>query len=164
MRYSIEGGNLPALIMTLEPGETKKVSFTLDKRAFAYYDAEVKDWQVSTGDYTLAAGLSSAELTAKTTIHIEGRNFIPEEITPDTLFGDILRIDGAMDIIKPYLKAFGLDAGTSDDGAMGGGTAEMIDSMIRYMPVRNLLPFGGGDVNCGDCKTLIDKLQNLIGK
>ncbi|MDD6268661.1 MAG: glycoside hydrolase family 3 C-terminal domain-containing protein [Oscillospiraceae bacterium] len=148
----------------LEPGETKQVSFTLDRRAFAYYDAEAEDWQVPTGYYTLAAGLSSAELTAKTTIHIEGRNFIPKEITPDTLFGDILRINGAMDIIKPYLKAFGLDAGTSDDGAMGGGTAEMIDSMMKYMPVRNLLPFGGGDVDCSDCLELIEKLRDLLEK
>src|SRR4051794_31416877 len=30
----------------LQPGEEKMVIFTLDKRAFAYYNVELKDWHV----------------------------------------------------------------------------------------------------------------------
>ena len=33
----------------LAPGETKTVSFTLDKRAFAYYSVRIHDWHVETG-------------------------------------------------------------------------------------------------------------------
>lgn len=148
----------------LEPGETKTLTFELGKRAFAYYDTALGDWCVPEGDYTIAAGNSSANLTARTTVHIDGRRFEPCEITADTLIGDLIHMDGMMEVLTPYLKAFGLDSGSSDEGAMGGSTAEMIESMMRYMPIRNLIPFGGGDVNCNDCRELIEKLQNLIGK
>lgn len=33
----------------LKPGETKTVSFTLGKRAFAYYNIKLQDWHVETG-------------------------------------------------------------------------------------------------------------------
>lgn len=145
----------------LEPGETKTLSFELNKRAFAYYNSDMGQWCVPTGDYTIAAGNSSANLTAKTTVHIEGENFVPTEITADTLIGDIIHEEKYMAVLRPYLKAFGLDSGSSDEGAMGGGTAEMIESMMRYMPIRNLIPFGGGTVSCDDCRELVEKLQNV---
>lgn len=148
--------------ISLDAGESKTVTFTLDRRAFAYYDAESEEWCVPTGDYTIAAGNSSANLTAKLTIHIDGREFIPSDITADTLFGDILHIDGVMDVVKPYLKVFGIDDGKSDDGAMGSGTAEMIEAMMRYMPIRNIIPFGGGDAGTMECRELVEKLRNVL--
>lgn len=30
----------------LQPGEAQRVKFTLDKRSFAYYDVDCKDWVV----------------------------------------------------------------------------------------------------------------------
>jgi len=33
----------------LNPGEEKTVTFTLDKRAFAYYNTQIKDWHVESG-------------------------------------------------------------------------------------------------------------------
>lgn len=35
----------------LKPGEEKIVSFILDKRAFAYYNTELKDWHVESGEF-----------------------------------------------------------------------------------------------------------------
>ena len=37
----------------LNPGETKTVSFELNRRDFAYYDPAVKDWIVENGDYAV---------------------------------------------------------------------------------------------------------------
>ena len=37
----------------LAPGEEKEVSFILDKRSFAYYNTEISDWDVETGDFTI---------------------------------------------------------------------------------------------------------------
>lgn len=46
----------------LSPGETREVTLTLPPRAFAYYDVAQGDWAIAPGAYTLAAGLSSADL------------------------------------------------------------------------------------------------------
>jgi beta-glucosidase len=53
----------------LKPGETRRVSVTLDRRAFAYYDVKNHDWTVSAGDFNIYVGGSSAhiELTDKIT-------------------------------------------------------------------------------------------------
>ncbi|MBQ8724112.1 MAG: glycoside hydrolase family 3 C-terminal domain-containing protein, partial [Oscillospiraceae bacterium] len=148
----------------LEAGETKTVTFTLDRRSFSYYDEVIHDWCVPAGDYTIAAGNSSANLTAQTTVHIDGRKYIPMEITQDTLLGDMLHIDGVMDVLKPYLGAFGQDSGSADEDAMGAGTQEMLEAMMRYMPIRNLVPFGGGSVSCKECAELVEKLKLVINE
>jgi len=65
----------------LEPGEQKTVSFTLDKRAFAYYHTGISDWHVESGTFAILAGSSSAR------IHLTGRVYVeptrPEVTPPD---------------------------------------------------------------------------------
>ncbi len=148
--------------VSLEPGETKTITFTLNRRAFAYFDMQQHDWSVLSGAYTLAAGDSSAHLTAMTTIHIDGTHPKPARITLDTTIGDVMHLDGAMDVLAPYLTAFGLDSGSSDENAMGAGTADMLEAMMRYMPIRNLVPFGGGAISCADCEQLVNALNAIL--
>ena len=45
--------------VSLEPNETKTVTFTLDKRSFAYYNVDIKDWHVETGKFNILIGKSS---------------------------------------------------------------------------------------------------------
>jgi len=56
--------------VSLSPGETKQVTVSLDRRAFAYYDVKKHDWTVDPGDFDLYVGRSSAqiELTGKVAI------------------------------------------------------------------------------------------------
>jgi beta-glucosidase len=49
----------------LQPGDTKTVSFTLDKAALSYYDAAVHDWVVQPGRFTVLVGASSRDIRAK---------------------------------------------------------------------------------------------------
>ncbi len=45
----------------LAAGETKRVSISLDARAFAFYDVAAKHWQADSGAYTIKVGDSSAD-------------------------------------------------------------------------------------------------------
>jgi len=51
----------------LNPGETKQVKVTLDRRAFAYYDVKSHQWTVAPGDFDIYVAHSAAEtkLTGK---------------------------------------------------------------------------------------------------
>ena len=40
----------------LKAGEEKEVSVTLSKRAFAFYNVELQDWQVETGLFDIMVG------------------------------------------------------------------------------------------------------------
>lgn len=48
--------------VTLKPGETKTVTATLDRDAFAYFDVGAHAWAVEPGSYTIAIGASSRDL------------------------------------------------------------------------------------------------------
>jgi beta-glucosidase len=45
--------------VNLKPGETKRVTLTLDRRAFSFYDVKKKDWNAEPGDFTILIGSSS---------------------------------------------------------------------------------------------------------
>ncbi len=146
----------------LQPGETRTVTFTLhNSSAFSYYCSQKKRWVTESGVYKLAAGNASDHLTAEKNVRIHGERALPAEITLNTTIGDILRIPGADQEIVKYAGAFGMNSG-SDENAMGESTADMMEAMMRYMPIRGLLSFGGGEVSIAECKTLVEKLNVLL--
>ena len=54
--------------VALEPGESRKITLTLDARSFAFFRAEARHWLVESGEFTLSAGQSSADLPLAATI------------------------------------------------------------------------------------------------
>ena len=46
----------------LKPNESKRISVTLDQRAFAYFDVNSKNWRAAAGDYDILIGRSSANI------------------------------------------------------------------------------------------------------
>lgn len=49
--------------INLKQGEKKRVTFTLDKNAFAFWDVKTHDWKIEGGEFVISAGNSSASLT-----------------------------------------------------------------------------------------------------
>ena len=56
----------------LAPGESKTVELALDRRAFAYYDAQAGDWRVDSGTYTVEIGSSSRDIRLAQTVKVQG--------------------------------------------------------------------------------------------
>ncbi len=56
--------------VALQPGETKHVTVSLDKRSFAYYDAGAKQWRITPGTFGILVGSSSADITLKGSIAV----------------------------------------------------------------------------------------------
>jgi beta-glucosidase len=46
----------------LEPGETKTITVTLNRRAFSYYDVDKKEWTATPGEFGIRVGGSSAKI------------------------------------------------------------------------------------------------------
>ena len=51
--------------VTIEPGRTEHVHFTLDDRAFAFWDTRSGGWRAEPGDFELLVGASSADVRAR---------------------------------------------------------------------------------------------------
>jgi beta-glucosidase len=48
----------------LQPGEERSVGFELARRDVSYWDTELQDWVVLSGDFTFHVGFSSREILA----------------------------------------------------------------------------------------------------
>jgi len=43
----------------LKPGESKRLTLTLDRRAFSFYDVKKNDWSADSGEFTILVGGAS---------------------------------------------------------------------------------------------------------
>ena len=95
--------------IALEPGEDKAVSFTLDRRAFAFWDEEEGTWQVETGEFEILAGGSSADTPLRKTVTVNSayvrklhfdRNSTIAEVLADPVGYAILAEAAGEELIK----------------------------------------------------------------
>ncbi|ACP24464.1 beta-glucosidase [Sinorhizobium fredii NGR234] len=54
--------------VALERGESRRVTFTLDARAFAFFDAAERCWRIEGGEFTVMAGLSAGDIRLAATV------------------------------------------------------------------------------------------------
>ena len=65
----------------LKAGEEKRITVTLGKRAFAYYNTNIHDWHVESGDFEILVGASSADIRLRETVAV--RSTRPDVAIPD---------------------------------------------------------------------------------
>ena len=59
------------LRVSLDPGETKRLSFTLDEEDFLYWDEKIKGWSLEPGEFEIQIGASSADIKLSKKIEIK---------------------------------------------------------------------------------------------
>ncbi|MDE6565749.1 MAG: glycoside hydrolase family 3 C-terminal domain-containing protein, partial [Clostridia bacterium] len=57
-------------------GETVSVTIELDKRSFAYYNVNIKDWAVESGDFEIMVGASSRDIKLTAIVNVRGNDDI----------------------------------------------------------------------------------------
>jgi beta-glucosidase len=126
----------------LEPGETKMVSFTLDKSAFAYYNTQISDWHVLGGVYTIMAARSSRDIALEADVEVVSTVQIPKRVDINTPFKDIMRLPGGPEFIKGLMAEAG-DAIPKDDEEIEPGSIKfMFEMMMPEMVMRFILMMG----------------------
>ena len=149
--------------VALQPGESRPVSFTLDKRSFAVWNEEIHDWYVETGDFTIEIGGSSRDLPLKATVRVESTTELPRHYTMDSIFMDIMADPKAREIVGSFMKQAMGDFGHAEesggsDAAKEAVTEEMTMAMMQYMPLRGILSFGGPE-STGEMERLLEQLN-----
>jgi len=143
--------------IALEPGETKRVTFRLDKRAFAYWNTCIHDWVAPTGVYTICAAASSADIRCVKEIKVECTTRIKRTYTVDTTLGELFENPAAAAVVKPLMDKLSALLMPSDESESAISTPEMGMAMIRYMPLRAMMSFGG--VSKSEIVKLLDELN-----
>ncbi|MFP4017116.1 MAG: beta-glucosidase [Halanaerobiales bacterium] len=145
----------------LEPGEEKIVNFTLDKRSFAYYNTDIKDWYVESGEYQILIGSSSRDIRLKETVDVQSTVELPWEITVNTNVGDLMENPDTKKVLDEVMAPFMENSpiGGDDSGAVSD---DMAMAMMKYMPLRSLSNFGGRDVKREMIENLVDRLNEVL--
>ena len=136
--------------VALEPGEAKDVTFTLDKRAFAYWNTQLHDWHVETGDFTIEVGASSRDLPLKAVVRVNSTVALPVHYDENSILMDIMKDPKAVKAIQPLIDAMTAtlrpNADETTEAAAEAISNDMTMAMMNYMPLRGMLSFGGGQL------------------
>lgn len=146
----------------LNPGESTTVTFTLDKRSFAYYDERLHDFYVPSDDYSIMIGASSADIRHAVQVHVEGTTDLPGNFITFTPIEDILENRKGKEILGPVIKKV-LDANDAEGGndeSLGEAGKKMFEKMIMEMPVLSLASFGMMSVD--DVQKLLDQINSVV--
>ena len=132
--------------VSLEPGETKTVTMTLDKRSFAWYSTDLHDWYAASGEYEILIGASSRDIRLTENVHLTGTCQLPLNLTLNTTLGDLIADERTKDFglalkrkMDEFFGATGADAKLSDDDS---DEDLMGDAVAASMPIRNVVSFG----------------------
>lgn len=139
----------------LKPGEEKSVTFTLDKRAFAYYNVDIKDWYVETGDFEILVGSSSKDIRLKETVKVNSTTKIKKKFTRNTPIGDLLEDPVGSVIFKQIMEQVRQNV----PFLAGAEVSPMMMAMFRYMPLRGLINFSRGAFTEEMLNEILAKLQ-----
>ncbi|MGO4546250.1 beta-glucosidase [Paenibacillus sp. 2TAB23] len=125
----------------LAPGEQKNVTIRLDKRSFAFYDVERKDWRVETGEFEILIGKSSRDIVLSDTVRVESTTPVRSKANRNSTVGDLL----ADPVTRPIIATILQQRNPVVAGGEGAGDAsDMMEAIMKYMPLRALIAFSGG--------------------
>ena len=148
--------------ISLEPGETKTVTFTLSKRAFAYWNVKLHDWFVESGAFTVEIGRSSRDIALSSEVYVEGTQTVPMTVTPDTIYLDLMKNEKARRVLAPMMEKKRLldnENGSSSEAAAEAITDEMNEAMFLYSPLRAMVSFDQS-MTYDQVQALADEINN----
>ena len=138
--------------VSLKPGETKTVSFTLDYRSFAWYHTALHDWYAASGEYEIQIGASSRDIRLSEIVHLTTKKLLPIQTHLNTTLGELLSDERTAKYglkLKKKMDAFFGGGAESDEDAKGAEetTDEAVgdamgDAIAFSMPMRGVLSFG----------------------
>ena len=134
----------------LEAGEEKTVTFTLDERAFAYWNTLIHDWYAEEGAYKVMIGENADQMCAGEEITVHTTKKLPKAYSLNTCLGELMRDPDAQAVMGPFMQGMAQNqaaaemAEAQENDESGVVNQEMMAAMMEGMPLRQLLSFVPG--------------------
>ena len=143
--------------VSLEPGETKTVTFELEQRSFAYYHTELSGWYAPSGEYEILLAASSRDIRQTLALELESTTKLPFRVTDISSCEDVYLFANDPSPLDAMLEKSGFAESTNKDGddSMGAGTAEMMQAMFSGTPLHSILSFSTEDLTWQDIQDTI---------
>jgi beta-glucosidase len=132
--------------VSLEPGESRQVTITLDQRAFSFWSELLGTWVIEAGEFAVEVGRHSRDLPLARSVTIDAPPIAPP-LTADSTLHEWMADPTGLALIREAVAA-GQPDPTRD--------AELV-SVIGTMPMSTLAAFQGMSVDH-------DTLDKLVGR
>ena len=132
----------------VKAGESVCVTFTLDRRCFAYWDVEIHDWRVDSGKFTVLVGGSSDNCPLAAEIDIKAREYF-SPITVQTIFSELKRHPKGDKVLREILVIAGEDF------------AKQLDNMPEDWPLRTRVSMYETKLTLAELVDIIDRVNTL---
>ena len=134
----------------LKAGEEKTVTFTLNERAFAYWNTQIHDWYTEEGSYKILIGENAEQMCLCEEITVHCTKEIPKVYSLNSCMGELMRDPKAQTVMAPFMQGMAQNEAAADmaeaqqNDDSGVVNQEMMAAMMESMPLRQLLSFVPG--------------------
>ena len=149
--------------VSLKAGESKKIAFCLDKRAFAYYETAINDWFVEYGEFEIMIGASSRDIRLTGSVYVNTDKKLPVQFTFNSTVGDIISCPEGKEIFADLFdRYFNVMKTTNGDG-LGEESEGLVMAMIRETPIRGILCYDDRpEINRVWLGEMLDRLNSMM--
>ena len=134
--------------VSLEPGESRQVTITLDQRAFSFWSELLGTWVVEAGEFAVEVGRHSRDLPLARSVTIDAPSIAPP-LTADSTLHEWMADPTGLALIREAVAA-GQPDPTRD--------AELV-SVIGTMPMSTLAAFQGMSVDHDTLDKLVERVH-----
>jgi beta-glucosidase len=127
--------------VTLAPGESGVVRFSLPIDAFSFWDEARSTWTVEDGEFEVRAGASSRDIRSSALLTVHGGVKTAEILSPRSPVRRFLKLEGARDVLMPAAELIPI---FGDVSALDPFTRKIVDEVIRGMPLQRLVAASNG--------------------
>ena len=149
--------------VSLKPGETRKVVFSLDKRAFAYYETAINDWFVEYGEFEIMLGASSRDIRLTDSVYVNSSAKLPVQFTFNSTVGDVLSCSEGREVFGGFIDKFCRQMTDMNSEGLGASSMELALAMLRDTPMRGILCYDDRpEINRVWLQEMLDRLNAMI--
>jgi beta-glucosidase len=134
--------------VSLEPGESRQVTITLDQRAFSFWSELLGTWVVEAGEFAVEVGRHSRDLPLARSVTIDAPAIAPP-LTADSTLHEWMADPTGLALIREAVAA-GQPDPTRDP--------ELV-SVIGTMPMSTLAAFQGMSVDHDTLDKLVERVH-----
>jgi beta-glucosidase len=141
----------------LAPGESKEVSFTLNKRDFSYYSKVYDRWLAESGKFEILVGSSSRDIRLKGSLSLSNTEKLNYKMTEFSFFSEFWTNPQ----LKPLLIAFmpkWIKAMTPEGKPV---EEAKIEDFLQQQPLIKFPYFTGGEVDEQKIQAFVEKINQL---
>ncbi len=131
--------------VALNPGESKKVFFKLDKRAFSYFNTEIHDWFVEDGAYDILIGSSSRDIRLSARVNVSSTVYIPVKFTINNIIGDVTSFPEGKKMLLEFVHGAATREGKIPKELADGEEIERVYTMFDDLSLRTTIDFTNTD-------------------